>query len=269
MRDIGRNDKGVLQGSTQKGGIRQNCFRRAVWHHLAMVAAFIGAYLLLEDFVVGAYRIPSASMTPTLVVGDWILVNRIVLGGRVPLAGTRLPSIREPRRNDVVVFVSPYQADEEAHGADPIPTLVKRIAGLPGDTLFMRDGKLYANGIEVLPTTVSAPRGDRFAGQPSDTNVLFAWQKQIEIRGSRFGGPPMVRTLDNWGPLQIPQGRFFVLGDNRYESKDSRFVGVVSRERLLGIPVMIYYSHRPRFESSRVMPSVTDIRWSRIGTLIH
>ena len=115
---------------------------RAAWE---VVKSFSGAfliYLVVNTFLIAAYRIPSGSMIPTLLVGDWLFVNKAVYGPHIPFTRVRLPGYREPRRGDVIVFESPYQADEAARGADPTPTLVKRMVGMPGDTVFMRDGAI-------------------------------------------------------------------------------------------------------------------------------
>ena len=96
---------------------------------------------------------------------------------------------------------------------------------------------------------------------------MFAWQKKFELHGSRFGEPDDAPTLDNWGPLVVPAEHYFMLGDNRYDSKDSRYWGFAPRQNVRGRPVFVYYSYRAD-ESDRVLPFLTDIRWNRIGTRI-
>ena len=121
---------------------------RAVWENIKSLAGAVLIYLVIKTFLMEAFRIPSGSMIPTLMVGDWLFVNKIAYGPHLPFTSSHLPGYHTPTHGDVVVFVSPYQADEAARGADPTPTLVKRLVGTPGDTLYMRTGMLYRNGIE-------------------------------------------------------------------------------------------------------------------------
>ncbi len=220
----------------------------------------IAIFLLLRAFLVEAYRIPSPSMVPTLLVGDWLFVNKLVYGPHVPFTNWNLPGYSQPKLGDVAVFVSPTQIDQPE---DPNPILVKRIQGVPGDTLYMRDGLLYRNGVArplpFKPDTTS---------DPHRTDPLFDWQKQYALKESRFGAAPEVPNLDNWGPLVIPPGYFFMMGDRRYDSKDSRFWGIVPRKNFRGRPLFVYYSYNAD-DSDRALPFITDIRWRRIGTWIR
>jgi signal peptidase I len=241
---------------------------RAFWEGIKSLAGAILIYLVINTFLIAAYRIPSGSMIPTLLVGDWLFVNRLVYGPHIPFTNTHLPSMSEPQRGDVVVFVSPYQPDEAALGADPTPTLVKRLVGVPGDTLFMRQGLLYVNGIPQRPGYGAAAHPSATSSQPNETNELMRWQHTVELKQSRFGGAPAQPTHDNWGPLVVPAGHYFMMGDNRYESKDSRYWGLVPRENVRGRPVFVYYSYKGGDESDRPLPFLTDIRWGRIGTRI-
>jgi signal peptidase I len=159
-----------------------------------------------------------------------------------------------------VVFVSPTQIDQPE---DPNPTLVKRLVGMPGDTLFMRDGKLFVNGIEQR----QGYGANSEPGDPNETNPLYVWQKRFELSGSRFGPAPAEPTHDNWGPLLIPSRHYFMMGDNRYQSKDSRYWGLVPRENVRGRPLFVYYSWNAD-DSDRLLPFITDIRWRRIGSWI-
>jgi len=171
---------------------------------------------------------------------------------------------------EVIVFESPYQKDEADRGNDPTPTLVKRMVGMPGDTLFMRAGLLHVNGVAQRQGFGIVSKPDPRSGvQPTDVNLLFDWQHRVELKQSRFGPAPTQPQLDNWGPLVIPAGHYFMMGDNRYESKDSRFWGTVPRENIRGRPSFVYYSYRSGDETVRPLPFITDIRWGRIGTRIH
>jgi len=177
-------------------------------------------YLFVKTFFVEAFRIPSGSMIPTLLIGDWLFVNKLVYGPALPFSKTHLPGYSVPQRNDVVVFVSPYQPDEAEVGHDPTPTLVKRLIGAPGDTLYMRAGVVYRNGV---PQPQGPGAAVNYKGDPNETNPLFAWQHNVELKNTRFGSAPAEPTHDNWGPLLIPADHYFMMGDNRYCSKDSRY----------------------------------------------
>jgi signal peptidase I len=235
---------------------------RGLWEQTKGLLGAVLIFLFLRTFLVEAYRIPSGSMIPSLLIGDWLFVNKLVYGPHVPFTGINLPGYAEPRRYDVAVFVSPLQIDQPH---DPHPTLVKRIIGMPGDTLYMRDSKLFINGAE--------PRGGYGAnsepGDPNYVDPLFDWQKPVQLSASRFGPAPEQPTLDNWGPLVVPAKHFFMMGDNRYQSKDSRYWSFVPRENLRGRPMFVYYSYVPSNESGRPLSFLTDIRWRRIGDWIR
>jgi signal peptidase I len=233
---------------------------RNLWEYFKSIAGALAIYLVLRAFLVEAYRIPSGSMIPTLLVGDWLFVNKAIYGAHVPFSNASLPAYRNPKRGDVVVFVSPYQADEAARGADPTPTLVKRLVGTQGDTLFMRSGILYVNGIAQRQGYGAAV--DPVMGAAVDQ--LFDWQKTAGLKSSRFGAAPAQPAHDNWGPLVVPPRHLFMMGDSRYNSKDSRYWGFVPRENVRGKPLFVYYSYNAD-DSDRPLPMLTDIRWSRIG----
>lgn len=222
----------------------------------------LAIFFFIRTFLFEAYRIPSGSMIPTLLVGDWLFVNKLAYGPHVPFTNINLPGYAEPQRGDVVVFMSPYQIDQPD---DPHPTLVKRLVAVGGDTVFMRNGLFHLNGVpQPQPEAMrSNPRLDGSFDVP-----LFSWQKAHEVRGSRFGEPPERITLDDWGPLRVPEGFLFMLGDNRYDSKDGRYWGLVPRENVRGRPAFVYYSYNA-FDSDRALPFLTDIRWGRIGTVIR
>jgi signal peptidase I len=239
--------------------------KQRVWENVKSLAGAVLIYLVIKTLLLEAFRIPSGSMIPTLLVGDWLFVNKLVYGPHVPFTRYNLPGYEDPQRGDVVVFVSPYQPDLASVGDDPTPTLVKRLVGMPGDTLYMRDGLLYVNGQAQRQgyAAASNPRGD-----PNETSPLMEWQHRVELTGTRFGPQPATPTLDHWGPLLVPTEHYFMMGDNRYASKDSRFWGVVPRGNVRGRPMFVYYSYNAD-DSDRPVPFITDIRWSRIGDWIR
>lgn len=231
----------------------------ALWRNVRAIALPLALFLLIRTFFLEAYRIPSGSMIPSLLVGDWLFVNKLRYGPHVPFTDSRLPGYAEPKRGDVVVFVSPPQYDQPH---DLTPTLVKRAVAVGGDTIHMRAGLLHVNG---------APQRQGY-GVASDAydsvSELFDWQKPFGLAASRFGAAPPQPSHDNWGPLVVPPGHLFMMGDNRYNSKDSRYWGFVPRDNVRGKPMFVYYSYNAD-DSDRPLPFITDIRWSRLGHWIR
>lgn len=241
-----------------RGGRRR---RSGAWENVKSILGAVLIFLFIRHFLVEAFRIPSGSMIPTLLVGDWLFVNKAVYGPHIPFTDIALPGYAEPSRNEVVVFKSPPQLDQPW---DPTPTLVKRLVAVPGDTIYMRGGLFHVNGVPK-PQPPEAARNR--VGDGSETSPLFAWQHNHELRDTRFGPPPSRPTHDDWGPLLVPPARYFMLGDNRYDSKDGRYWGLVPRENLRGRPLFIYYSWNA--ESERPLAFITEIRWDRIGNRIR
>ncbi|MEP6495362.1 MAG: signal peptidase I [bacterium] len=228
---------------------------------LPVLAIFLGTRQLLAE----AFRIPSGSMEPTLLVGDWLFVNKLRFGPHIPFTSQSLPGYASPKRGDVTVFISPPQELTIRISPDQVtPTLVKRIVGVAGDTLVMRHGQLTVNGA-IVPSPNSFVLPDTVADQPQ---TLFTWQHQIEIRGSRFGPPVSAPSLHEWGPVVVPTGTFFMMGDNRDDSVDSRYYGPVPRANLRGTPMFVYYSYDPE-QGVDYFRAVTGIRWRRLGTWIR
>jgi signal peptidase I len=241
--------------------LAQRTHSRTIWENLKSILGALAIFLFLRTFLIEAYRIPSGSMIPSLLVGDWLFVNKLVYGPHIPFTDTNLPGYREPQRGDVVVFVSPYQPDEAERGADPTPTLVKRVVGAPGDTVHMRKGVLYLNGIAQRQGFGASGYSEAVA---NSVDPLFDWQKAVGLRASRFGAAPAQPTHDDWGPIVVPVERLFMMGDSRYNSKDSRYWGFVPRKNVRGRPLFVYYSYNAD-DSDRPLPMFTDIRWGRIG----
>ncbi len=206
-------------------------------------------FLVIRAFLFQTFVITSGSMENTLLVGDFLVVNRAAIGSRVPFTDIRIPGYSEPRRGDVLVFDPHHEVDM---------TLVKRLVGLPGDTLEMRDRVLYLNGeARDEPYVVHTRR-------PDDFDPDMTWQRDYLVAGPRDDYRP---TRDNWGPLVIPDGHHFMLGDNRDTSLDSRYWGLLEGWRFEGRAVGIYFSYNRG--SARPFPWIREIRGSRIGDRIR
>ena len=200
---------------------------------LASLLRTLVVALFLLSFVIQPYLIPSESMERTLLIGDFLLVNKQILAPSDTLSRTLLP-YREVQRGDIVVFHHPRP-----------PLLIKRVAGIPGDRIRVDDGHLAVNGVRVAepwaafePTSYN-PSRDVFPGTVySDPNVSPDWWQKL---------PSLVQN----GELVVPPGQYFVLGDNRNHSEDSRFWGLVPRDAIVARPMLIYFSVR--------RPSSTDV----------
>jgi len=223
-----------------------------IWEWTKIFAVSVVLFGVIRTFFVEAFKIPSGSMENTLQVGDFLLVNKLVYGAEVPFTHRRLPRLRDPSRGDVIVFEYPE---------DPTKNFVKRLVGVAGDTVEMREGTLIRNGTALKEGYVEHTEPD-IDPSPED----FHWQRDYVIRS----GPNAVGyhpSRNNWGPLVVPKGNYFVLGDNRDNSLDSRYWGFVADSLVKGRPFVIYYSYAPD-SNEHSFAWLTHIRWTRLGERI-
>jgi signal peptidase I len=200
--------------------------------------------LLVRSFIVESFRIPSASMMPGLVDGDFIFVNKFSYGLRLPVLNTKVLSVDEPKRGDVIVFRLP---------SNPSTNYIKRLVGLPGDHVVVRDNRVFING-KLIPLDAAGS----YMGAYGFTGAALG--------AERFGDTKHVvmfatdRTATDFEAI-VPQGRYFFMGDNRNDSEDSRFsmVGFVPERNLVGRAVRIWMNWR--------LPGWPD--WHRVGTKIR
>jgi signal peptidase I len=190
----------------------------------AIIIAILIA-LFIRTFVVQAFKIPSGSMKPTLLVGDHLLVNKFVYGVKIPFLRKTLIPVDNPERGDIVVFIYPVDRSKD---------FIKRVVGVAGDTLAIKNKRIYING---------SPSND---GHGVHTDSLIF--------------PGSLQPRDNFGPVTVPPGHIFVMGDNRDESYDSRFWGFVDLRDVLGKAFIIYWSWDR--ENS-------DVRWKRMGRILR
>jgi signal peptidase I len=184
--------------------------------------------LVIRTLIIQAFTIPSGSMMDTLLVGDYILVNKFLYGPEVPLTEYRLPSLRLPHRGDIIVFK--YPQDEKRD-------FIKRIIGTPGDTLQVRGQQVLVNGQALdEPYVRRNPSALAHTGSPSFCGYAYACE-----------------------PLVVPADSYFVMGDNRDNSQDSRYWGFVKRDKIKGKAFLIYWS----WDSDRHW-----LRWWRLGNYI-
>ena len=187
--------------------------------------------LILRSFLIEPFQIPTGSMVPTLQVGDFILVNKYAYGIRLPVIGTKIMDVDEPKRGEVMVFIPPH---EDKY-------YIKRVIGLPGDTIRYEDKNLYINGEAVskefvedisVKTTIGDLPGTLF----SETIGTIEHSIQyIDAAGSR-------RTRTNW---IVPNGHYFMMGDSRDNSEDSRVWGTVSETEIVGKAIAVWMHKEP------------------------
>jgi signal peptidase I len=217
----------------------------------SVIVAFV-LFFTIRTFIVEAFKIPTGSMQNTILVGDFLLVNKAVYGAEVPLTGRHLPAFETPRRGDVIVFDFPK---------DRSKNFVKRVIGTPGDTLEMRDGQVWRNGERLDEPYVvhTEPGTDRGSEE-------FSWQRDWLVRraAASLGEHP---SRNNWGPLIVPERHYFVLGDNRDNSYDSRYWGFVPDSLVKGKPLFVYFSYEHDF--THRFPWLTNVRWARLGEAIR
>lgn len=204
------------------------------------------AVLVLRSFIVEPFRIPSGSMMPTLVAGDFILVNKFAYGLRLPVIHTRILSVDEPKKGDVVVFRYPENPRED---------YIKRVVGVPGDHIVYRNKVLTING----KVQEQALQGE-YVGQGATASMTGASVRSEDLAGVHH------RILVNYSPFDrdvdfvVPEGQYFVFGDNRDNSRDSRYWGTVPEANLVGKAFLIWMHWDP----------VDDhIDWHRIFNTIH
>ena len=172
------------------------------------------------------------------------------MGGRIPFTALRIPGYAEPQRGEILVFDPPH---------DDTLIVVKRLIGMPGDTLEMRDKVLYRNGEAQDEPYVQYTGVEQDFHSPS-----MLWQRGILLASPRNGYLP---TRDTWGPLVVPPDRYFMLGDHRDESLDSRMWGTLERWRFEGRVVLRFFSYNR--DSYKPFPFIREIRWDRIGTRLR
>jgi signal peptidase I len=246
---------------------------------IASYAAVLVVGLFILTFLGQNYVIPSGSMENTLLVGDHLLVDRITLA-----PGTKwmpLVHYREPKRGDIIVFIKP--APDDVNGEPQYLNLVKRLVGVPGDHIHLHDGVVYINGVaQPLPkTALDTPADpmdqvflDEFPAVPPDPEP---GNLKTESWAAEFPS-----HLEN-GDLVVPPGKYFMMGDHRHDSADSRFWGFVPRENIIGRPLFNYWSFKAtdsEYEQTGVGHQVAwiahvalrffpDTRWARTFKVVR
>ncbi len=231
-----RRDKGGEEAAGEEGG-RADPWWIDLSRSLFPVILIV---LIIRSFVVEPFRIPSGSMIPTLVTGDFILVSKFAYGVRLPVTHDRIVGEATPERGDVVVFRYPRDLSQD---------YIKRVVGLPGDRIRYQEKRLYVNG-ELMPQEVVGP----YAGPDSG-------QVRLEHLGDATHEMLVFPSVPDRGFVyEVPPGQYFVMGDNRDRSSDSRYWGTVPGENLVGEAFLIWMSWNGADFS---------VNWGRIGQSIR
>jgi len=212
---------------------------------LRTIAWSIALFLVLRTFLVQTFFITSGSMKDTMLVGDFLVVNKVAVGSTVPFTDLRIPGYSQRRHGEILIFDPPH--------SDSLK-LVKRLLGMPGDVLEMRDKVLFRNGERLDEPYV------RHVDTPDSGASEMMWQLNHLAPG--VDATTYAPTRDSWGPIVVPEDRYFFLGDNREESLDSRWWGLVPGDDLEGRASFIYFSYDR--DSFKAFPAITAARWGRI-----
>jgi len=203
--------------------------KKLIKDYLEPIIVAVLIALFIRAFVVQAFKIPSGSMEPTLLVGDYLMVNKFIYGIRIPYSDVKFFQFKKPRRGEIIVFIFPL---------DPSKDFIKRVIGTEGEKVEIIHSKIYIN--------------DRLIDDP--------WGRFLTEDIPRS----FLQRMENFGPVVVPKDSLFVLGDNRDNSEDSRFWGFLNVNAVLGKAFIIYFS----WDGNAQNPLDT-VRWSRIGKLIH
>jgi len=220
---------------------------REYFELIAETAVFV---FFVMTFVVQAFQIPTGSMEPTLLVGDFLLVNKFVYDNGTPAIDRALLPRREIKRNDVIVFKYPNELSKD---------YVKRVIGLPGEKLEIRNKQVYIND------------------QPIDEPMKFHKDSQVHVKNGYYNYEDTNR--DNYGPVTVPSGHLFAMGDNRDESSDSRYWGYVPLSYVKGRPWIIYFSYTAERDAylktsvrdrlKKLVQFIPKARWNRMLKIIR
>lgn len=199
--------------------------KKIIWEYAKAIITALILAMLIRTYIIQAFKIPSGSMIPTLLVGDHILVNKFLYGTKIPFSGKRAFMFKKPERGDIIVFKYPENPDKD---------FIKRVVAIEGDVIESKNKKVHVNGNKV--------------------NEPYAQHTDSSMR------PMGIEPRDNFGPVIVPKNKYFVMGDNRDQSYDSRYWGYVDIKDVKGKALILYWS----WDSEK-----NWVRLGRIGSLVH
>ncbi|MBA3060036.1 MAG: signal peptidase I [Nitrospirae bacterium] len=199
--------------------------KKRIWEYAKAIITALILAMLIRAYIIQAFKIPSGSMTPTLLIGDHILVNKFLYGTKIPFSGKRVFMFKKPERGDIIVFKYPE---------NPSKDFIKRVVAAEGDVIESKNKMIHVNGSKV--------------------NEPYARHTDSSMR------PMGIEPRDNFGPVIVPKNKYFVMGDNRDQSYDSRYWGYVDIKDVKGKALILYWS----WDSEK-----NWVRFERIGGLVH
>ena len=199
--------------------------KKRIWEYAKAIITALILAMLIRAYIIQAFKIPSGSMTPTLLIGDHILVNKFLYGTKIPFSGKRVFMFKKPERGDIIVFKYPE---------NPSKDFIKRVVAAEGDVIESKNKIIHVNGSKV--------------------NEPYARHTDSSMR------PMGIEPRDNFGPVIVPKNKYFVMGDNRDQSYDSRYWGYVDIKDVKGKALILYWS----WDSEK-----NWVRFGRIGGLVH
>ena len=245
-------------------------FLARAWHQISPIALAVAIALLIRALVLESFYVPSGSMLPTFLIGDHVFVSKFTYGARIPFTDIRAPALRAPRRGEIVIFELGRRRTGAICPADLCPKertedFVKRIVGIPGDTIEVRDGRVILNDVPVPVEALDEDFVD------DDGQAYRTASEQLgDVEHAVLDHPALPSPAGR--RITIPEGRYFMMGDNRDNSNDSRSWGTVRREEIKGPVVLIYWSWNNRGSWLSMLNPwtwvkllATETRWSRFG----
>jgi len=222
--------------------LKKNAAKNTVWEFSKSIGIAVIAALIIRALVIQSYKIPSGSMEDTLLVGDVLFANKFIYGARIPFTDWKLPAIRDPKSGDIVLFK--YDGDPENY--------IKRCIATEGQVVEIRDKVVYVDGKKFQDVKyIKFEDLNIYPEQFPENNI---WPP-----GTGF-------NRDHYGPFKVPEGHIFFMGDNRDNSIDSRYRGVIPRRNVIGKALFLYFSWDSNIKYYKLHKK---IRWSRIGDIIR
>jgi len=260
MATLTKSQKDAIKGGTPGKNTKKSKNQLREYTEAILIALL--AALILRSFVVQAFRIPTGSMKDTLLVGDFLLVNKFIYGARTPdsipftkimLPYLRLPEFKKPEPGEIVVFKYPK---------DPTLDYIKRCIAVGGQTVEMRNGDVYVDG---KPEGKKEEIGKRYDPEEGHYVIYYKITRDNGHTYTIRHYADHILEQENWGPVTVPEGQYFMMGDNRDNSSDSRYWGFLPWKNVVGEALIIYWSWNHYLPMSKLFHKV---RWNRIGTLI-
>lgn len=257
----------MTEDSRPQQSLKKPPLKKAIWDNVKSLGSALLLVLVIRSSLLEAFKIPSESMVPTLLIGDQLFVNKLAYGLRVPFTdwiGEKplyFFRTKEPQRGDIIVFKYPV---------DPDIYFIKRIVAIPGDTVEMKNKVVLINGKPFERSDIPTEALEKIRKDLAEADGDYP-SGRVNVFHEKFDSETATVMIDqgnymseNYPPETVPEGRYFVMGDNRDNSKDSRFWGYVPFENIKGKAVVIWLSIWMDFENSKF-----TFRPERIGKILH